>query len=45
MASADYHRQGAEKIREDRKRLDEIETLLLDKFARWEALEELRNRA
>jgi ATP-binding cassette subfamily F protein uup len=45
MASADYHRQGAEKIRDDRKRLDEIETLLLDKFARWEALEELRNRA
>ena len=45
MSGADYHRQGAEKIREDRKRLEDIETLLLDKFARWEALEELRNRA
>jgi ATP-binding cassette subfamily F protein uup len=42
MSTAEYHRQGAEKIREDRKRLEEIETLLLDKFARWEALEELR---
>ena len=42
MSGGDYHRQGAEKIREDRKRLEEIETLLLDKFARWEALEELR---
>ena len=45
MSSGDYHRQGAEKIREDRKRLEEIETLLLEKFARWEALEELRSRA
>jgi ATP-binding cassette subfamily F protein uup len=43
MASADYHRQGGDKIREDRRRLDEIETLLLDKFARWEALEDLRS--
>jgi ATP-binding cassette subfamily F protein uup len=42
MASAEYHRQGATQIREDRKRLEEIETLLLDKFARWEALEELK---
>ncbi|HEU4625565.1 MAG TPA: ATP-binding cassette domain-containing protein [Steroidobacteraceae bacterium] len=42
MSSAEYHRQGGERIREDRKRLEEIEALLLDKFARWEALEELR---
>jgi ATP-binding cassette subfamily F protein uup len=42
MSTAEYHRQGAEKIREDRKRLEEIETLLLDKFQRWEALEEMR---
>jgi ATP-binding cassette subfamily F protein uup len=42
MASAEYHRQGATQIREDRKRLEEIETLLLDKFARWETLEELK---
>ncbi|HVY82612.1 MAG TPA: ATP-binding cassette domain-containing protein [Steroidobacteraceae bacterium] len=44
MSSADYHRQGGERIREDRKRLEEIESLLLAKFARWEALEELRGR-
>ncbi|MBX5459836.1 MAG: ATP-binding cassette domain-containing protein [Steroidobacteraceae bacterium] len=45
MSSADYHRQGAAQIREDRRRLEEIEALLLEKFTRWEALEELRNRA
>ena len=39
MSSAEYHRQGAATIREDRKRLEDIETLLLEKFARWEALE------
>ncbi len=44
MSSAEYHREGATRIREDRKRLEEIESLLSDKFARWEALEELRNR-
>jgi ABC transport system ATP-binding/permease protein len=45
MASADYHRQGGDRIREDRKRLDEIEALLLEKFERWQTLEELRSRA
>jgi ABC transport system ATP-binding/permease protein len=45
MSSAEYHRHGVTQIREDRKRLEDIETLLLQKFARWEALEELRNRA
>ena len=44
MATAEYHRQGAATIREDRRRLEEIETLLLEKFARWEALEEPRTR-
>ena len=31
-------------LRKDSKRLEEIEALLLAKFARWEALEELRGR-
>jgi ATP-binding cassette subfamily F protein uup len=44
MSSADYHRQGAAQIREDRQRCEEIETLLLAKFARWEELEEVRNQ-
>jgi ATP-binding cassette subfamily F protein uup len=42
MSSAEYHRQGAVQIREDRARLEAIETLLLEKFARWESLEESR---
>jgi ATP-binding cassette subfamily F protein uup len=45
MSNPDYHRQGADRIREDRARLEEIEALLLEKFARWEALEALRTRA
>jgi ATP-binding cassette subfamily F protein uup len=44
MSGPDYHRQGAQQLRDDRKRTEEIETLLLAKFARWEALEEARNR-
>ncbi len=42
MSSAEYHRQGASTIRDDRRRLEEIETLLLEKFARWESLEQTR---
>jgi ABC transport system ATP-binding/permease protein len=42
MSEPDYHRGGAEKIRDDRRRSEELETLLLAKFARWEALEEAR---
>jgi hypothetical protein len=30
-------------LRSDRKRLEELEALLLDKFARWEQLEEERS--
>jgi ABC transport system ATP-binding/permease protein len=45
MSSAEYHKQAGTQIKEDRRRLDEIEALLLEKFARWEVLEELRNRA
>jgi ABC transport system ATP-binding/permease protein len=41
MSAPDYHRQGAQQLRADGKRLEEIEALLLAKFARWEVLEEL----
>jgi ATP-binding cassette subfamily F protein uup len=44
MSQPDYHTQGAERIREDRRRAEEIEALLLEKFARWEALEAARSR-
>ena len=44
MSTPDYHQQGAAQIRTDRKRLEEIETLLLAKFERWEALEAERSR-
>ena len=45
MSAADYHRAGGEQIRSDRRRLEELEALLLEKFARWELLEERRARA
>ena len=44
MGAHDYHQQGATQIRADRKRLEEIEALLLAKFERWEALESERSR-
>ena len=44
MSTPDYHRHGAQQQRTDSKRLEEIEALLLTKFARWEALEEQRGR-
>jgi ATP-binding cassette subfamily F protein uup len=44
MSAPDYHLQGAAQIRGDRKRIEEIEALLLAKFARWEALEAERSR-
>jgi ATP-binding cassette subfamily F protein uup len=40
MSAPDYHRLGGEQMRSDRKRLEELEALLLDKFARWERLEQ-----
>ena len=40
MSSPDYHRAGATQLRDDRKRAEEIETLLLEKFSRWESLEQ-----
>jgi ABC transport system ATP-binding/permease protein len=42
MSGPDYHRRAARQIRDDRRRSEEIETLLLAKFARWESLEEAR---
>lgn len=42
MSSPDYHLRGAEQIRADRRRSEEIETLLLERFARWEQLEQAR---
>jgi hypothetical protein len=44
MGAPDYHLQGAPQIRADRKRLEEIEALLLTKYERWEALEAERSR-
>jgi len=44
MSAPDYHLQGAAQIRADRRRLEEIEALLLVKFERWEALEAQRSR-
>ena len=42
MSAPDYYRLGGEQLRGDRKRLEELEALLLQKFARWEWLEEER---
>jgi hypothetical protein len=37
-------RSGPERLRADRARLEELEALLLERFARWEWLEEQRAR-
>jgi ABC transport system ATP-binding/permease protein len=42
MSEPDYHRVGGERLRGDRERLAELEKLLLEKFGRWESLEEQR---
>jgi ATP-binding cassette subfamily F protein uup len=42
MSLPDYHRQGTEQMRSDRRRVQEIEGLLREKFTRWEMLEERR---
>jgi ATP-binding cassette subfamily F protein uup len=44
MSEPDYHRLGGERLRGDRTRLAELEALLLERFARWESLEEQRAR-
>jgi len=38
MNEPDYHRLESERLRGDRKRLAELEELLLEKFARWNRL-------
>ena len=45
MSAPDYHRQGGDALREDRKRLEHLEALLHLKFTRWEGLEEKRSRS
>jgi ATP-binding cassette subfamily F protein uup len=44
MSAADYYRAGAQRIKEDRQRAQTVETLLLEKLERWEALESLATR-
>lgn len=44
MSEPGYHRLDGERLRGDRTRLAELEALLLERFARWESLEELRAR-
>ncbi len=39
MESPDYYRQPPEALRDDQRRIAEIETLLMEKLERWEALE------
>jgi ATP-binding cassette subfamily F protein uup len=43
MAAPDYYRQGPEALRADRSRAAEIERLLMEKLARWTALESKRD--
>jgi len=42
MGEPGYHRAGPERLRDDRRRLQELESLLIVKFERWETLEQLR---
>jgi ATP-binding cassette subfamily F protein uup len=42
MSSPDYHRGAPEQLRGDRRRMQEIEALLQEKYTRWEALEGAR---
>jgi ATP-binding cassette subfamily F protein uup len=44
MSTPDYHLQGPSQIRADRRRIEEIEALLVSKFERWEALESDQSR-
>jgi ATP-binding cassette subfamily F protein uup len=40
MSRADYHKRGAEQIKADRKRTEEIERQLAESFERWTKLDE-----
>jgi ATP-binding cassette subfamily F protein uup len=42
MSGSDYHRRSAQQIRDDRRRSEAIQALLVAKFERWEILEEAR---
>jgi hypothetical protein len=44
MSQVGYHRLDGELLRSDRKRLTELEELLLVRFARWEVLEGQRTK-
>jgi hypothetical protein len=39
MSAPDYYRQGAEALKEDRRRAEEIEGKLMGRLGRWEELE------
>jgi len=39
MCAPDYHRQGVERLKADRRRAEEIEKLLRERFERWGALD------
>jgi ATP-binding cassette subfamily F protein uup len=45
MSLPDCHQLGGEQVRGDRRRLGELESLLLQKFARWQWLEEQHARS
>jgi hypothetical protein len=46
MSGTAYYRLGAQQMKDDRKRGAELEQLLNEKYARWEALEARKaNRA
>ena len=45
MSAPDYHRQGGEVLRGDRQRLEALEALAQQRFARWEWLEEKCSRS
>jgi ABC transport system ATP-binding/permease protein len=45
MSAPDYHLGGAEQVRCDARRIEQIETSVLSKFERWERLEQKRSRS
>jgi ATP-binding cassette subfamily F protein uup len=45
MSRPDYHKQGADRIKADRTRPEEIERQLAEKFERWALLDERASRA
>lgn len=45
MSAGDYYKLGAEEVKRDRKRAEEIEGALMWKPERWEALEEKKSSA